>query len=179
MAAVIDTLLVHVRHVNVTVWTSLDINGTKPGIIRLEHSFNVFRFERGLIRLEVAQDDLPLQRFDTEQLTTKPFRQSVLFVDHEVVSKSCDAVMLDVFEEAERIRIRQRAMLSETFAIVSALNVVEASRIAAIVPGKDATFFIDFATESVAATFRKDLIDVLLGMVAPDQLPERLHRSFL
>ena len=127
----------------------------------------------------MAQDDLSLQRFDTEQFTTKTFRQSILFVDHKVVSESCDAVMLNVFKEAEGIWIRQRTVLSETFAIVSALNVVEASRIAAIVPGKDATFFIDFATESVAATFRKDLIDVLLGMVAPDQLPQRLHGCFL
>lgn len=51
--------------------------------------------------------------------------------------------------------MRQRSVLSETFAIVSALNVVEAA--VAILPlcPEDATFFIDLAAESVAATFRK------------------------
>jgi hypothetical protein len=59
VAAVIDTLLVHVGDVNVTVGTSFDINRPKPGIIRLEHSFNVFRFERRLIRLEVLRTTCP------------------------------------------------------------------------------------------------------------------------
>ena len=122
---------------------------------------------------------MPLQWFDTEQLTAKTLRQTVLFVDDEVVSESCDTVMLDVFKEAKGIGIRQGTVLSEAFAIVPSLDIVETASIAAIVPGKDTTFFIDFATEGVAAAFRKDLVDVLFGVVTPDQLPQRLHGCFL
>ena len=105
MAAVVDALFVHVGDVDVTVGARFDIDRAKPRIIGLQDSFDVFRFKRRLLRLEVAQHDLSLQRFDAEQLASKSLRQSVLFVDDEVVSEPRHTVMLDVLEEAERIRI--------------------------------------------------------------------------
>ena len=86
-----------------------------------------------MIGLEAAEHDLALQRLDAEQLTAESLRQSVLFIDDEVVSEPRDAVMLHLFEVAERIRIRQRPVLSETLPVVASLHIVKAACIAAVV----------------------------------------------
>ena len=81
--------------------------------------------------------------------------------------------MFDVFKEAKGIRIGQWSVLSKSFAIVTALHIMEASSIAAIVARIDAALFIDFTAERITSAFREDFIDLLFGMVTPDQLTQR------
>ncbi len=159
MTAVVDALFIHIGDVDVAIRASLDIDRSKPGIIRLEDSFDVRSLKRRLIRLEIAQHHLPLKRFNPEQLASKPLGQSVLFVDDEVVRESCDSVMLDVFEEAKRVRVR-RSVFAKALAIVAALNVVKAASVSAVVAGKDAAFVVDLTAERVASAFREDFVDV-------------------
>lgn len=63
-------------------------------------------------------------------------------------------------------------MLAETFAIVAALHIVKASRIAAVVAGEDSPLVIDFAAERVAAAFCEDFVDTFLRVITPDDLAE-------
>src|SRR5438270_12194541 len=65
-------------------------------------------------------------------------------------------------------------MLFETFLEVSALHVMEAARVAAVVAGEDSTFGIQLAAEGVAAALGKDFEAFGFGMVAPDLLAHGL-----
>src|SRR2546423_840292 len=70
-------------------------------------------------------------------------------------------------------------MLFEAFLQVSTLLIVEAARVAAVVPGEDATFGIDLAAKSIAPAFGKNFEPPGLGMVAPDLLPHGFRDRFV
>src|SRR6188472_1922205 len=69
-------------------------------------------------------------------------------------------------------------MLAKTLLRIAALHVMKAARVASIVPAEDAAFGIDLHAERIAAPFGEDLVFAHSGMIAPDELPERM-RDFL
>ena len=69
-------------------------------------------------------------------------------------------------------------MLVEALLVVAALDVMKATRVAAVVPRKDASLGVDLDAKGVAAPFGEDLISAGLGVIPPDQLPHRVHGLF-
>ena len=70
-------------------------------------------------------------------------------------------------------------MLAEAFLVVAALHVVKAAGVAAVVAGVDAALGVDFHAEGVAAPFGEDFIFLLLGVIPPDELPQRMDRHLV
>src|SRR2546423_570345 len=110
------------------------------------------------------------ERHNAEELASIGRRQATGLVDDEGVAEARQLVALHCLEEAKGVRVGEDAMLLETLAIVAALHVVEAARVAAVVPGVDAAPVIDLDAEGVAASLGEDLETTLLGMIAPDVL---------
>lgn len=101
VAAVIDALFVEIGDIDGAIGAGLDIDGAEPGVVSFEYTFDVFGFEGGLPGTDIAEDDLPLEWFNTEQPTAIAFGQSGFFVDDEGVAEAGDAVVFDVFEESK------------------------------------------------------------------------------
>src|SRR5262245_2117312 len=78
-------------------------------------------------------------------------------------------------EKAESERIGKHAVLLEALAIITALNIVEPARVAAVVAGVEPPQRINFDAESVAAAFSEDFECLLFRMVAPDMLANHLN----
>ena len=75
---------------------------------------------------------------------------------------------------AERKGVRQRPMLAEPFLIISSLNIMKSSSVAAVVTGIDASFGVDLDAEGVAASFGEDFVSSCLGIISPDELAHRV-----
>ncbi len=120
------------------------------------------------------QHHVALQRLHGEKLAAILVGQSVRLVDDERVAEALRLVVLHRLEVAEGVGIGERAVLLEALAIIAALDVVEAARIAAVVAGEDAALLVDLDAEGVAAPFGEDLEALLLGMIAPDVLADHV-----
>ena len=96
--------------------------------------------------------------------------QGVAVVDHERVREPRHVVVRHRLEVAERVRIRQLAVLAEALLQVAALHVVKAAGVAAVVAAEDAALGVDLDAERVAAPFGEDLVLLLLGVIPPDEL---------
>jgi len=75
-----------------------------------------------------------------------------------------------VVEESEGVGVGEGAVLSPGLDVVAALDVVEASVVAPVGAGVEASLVVEDDTEGVAATFGEDFEEVPGGVVAPDGL---------
>src|SRR6476620_21074 len=100
-------------------------------------------------------------------------------MDDERMAEALRLVVGHRFEKAERVWVREDAVLLETLAIVAALHVVKAARIAAVVPREDAAQVIDLDAKRVAAAFGEHFESLLFRMIAPDVLADHRHRRAL
>ena len=87
--------------------------------------------------------------------------------------------MLHVFEEAERIRIRQGPVLLEPLAIIAPLHVMETARVAPVVSRENASVVVDLDAECIPAPFGENFVAPGGGMITPDQLAERVNRRLV
>src|SRR5690606_30766172 len=111
-----------------------------------------------------------------EELAVVSVRIRAAFIDDEAMSEARDGRLVrHLGEVAERVRIRERAVLRESFLKVAALRIVEPARVAAVVAREDAAFRVDLDPERVAATFGEDLVAPRLGVIAPDELAHGAH----
>ena len=167
--------VIPVGDVDRAVGTDLDVHGTEPRVAARHDALNVARLEGRAFGRDVAEDDAPLQRFDAEELSVVALRQRAAVVNDEVVREAFALGAVHVREVTERIRIRELAVFLETFAQIRALHVVEAARVAAVVPGEKPAFVIELHAERVAAAFREHLVTLRLRVIAPDVLALRIH----
>src|SRR5271166_1672327 len=70
-------------------------------------------------------------------------------------------------------------MLGEAFEVITALDVVEATRIAAVIAGVNAAYGVDLQAEGVAAALGKNLVAAGLGVIAPDELAHRVNGGLI
>src|SRR5262245_21954161 len=110
-------------------------------------------------------------RRDAEELAIVPCRQASALIDDEGVREARRAGVLHVRKVTESIGIGERTVLAEALLVVASLDIMKATRVAAVVPAVDAPLAVDLDAESIAAAFREDLVTPLLRMVAPDELP--------
>ncbi len=127
-------------------------------------------------RDDVALDDVAQERRDAEQLAVVVFGQGAAVVDDERVREPRHPVVLHRGEVAEGIRVRERPVLVEPLAVVSPLDVVEPSGVAAVVARVDPPLRVDLDAEGIAAPLGEDLVASRLGVVSPDELAHRVDR---
>src|SRR5262245_43847615 len=114
-----------------------------------------------------------------EKLAAIFFRQRVPVVDRKSMAEAGRVVGLHRFEETKGERIRELAVLLESLAIISALDVVEAACVAAVVAGEDATDAVNLDAPGIAAAFAVNLKLFFLGMISPDVLADHLGEGSL
>ena len=95
---------------------------------------------------------MTLQRPYAEQIAVISGWQGVCLVNDKRMRKPWDLMMGHCGEVAKSVRVGQRTVFAESFLIVASLNVIKASRIAAIVPRVDAPPRVKFHTKRVATS---------------------------
>src|SRR6185295_17179012 len=94
---------------------------------------------------------------------------SAAFVNqHRLREARLVARVRHVFEPAERIRVRERAMLAPVLDAVRSLRVMHAARVAEIGAGENAPFAVELQTESISTAFAKHFEVAIGGIEAPD-----------
>src|SRR4051794_24062194 len=106
-------------------------------------------------------------------------RQPLSLIDDERMAEALGLVVGHCFKKAKRIRVREDAVLLEALAIVTALHVVKATCIAAIVPGEDAAQAINLDAKGVAAAFSEYFESLFFRMITPNVLADHGHRRTL
>src|SRR4051812_25445052 len=102
-------------------------------------------------------------------------RQSTAFIDDEGMAEALRLIVAHRLQETECIGISKCAMLLEAFAVIAALHIMEAARIAAVVPGKNAAQAVDLDAERIAAAFRENLETLLIRLISPNMLADHRH----
>ena len=133
----------------------------------------VERLERRANHRAVAHHHAALQRLHAEDFAEKLFRQTNSLVHDEVVRETRHLIVRHRVEVTKRIRIAERPVLGEALAQVTALHVVEAPCITAVVPGKHPALRVELHPKRVAAALGEHLVAARPGMVAPDVLAHR------
>src|SRR5262249_43242980 len=126
--------------------------------------------------LELRDVQAILQGVDANDLAAQR-RHQVVVVDDELMHESIGvALVRHVFKVAQRVRIRERAVLAPALDVIAALDVVQAAILAPVRAGVDAADVVDGDAEGVAATLGEQLEDVILRVIAPDRLTEKVDR---
>src|SRR5262249_18289035 len=110
----LDVLLVEVSDEDRAVGGRLDVDGPKPRIATFDDRPEIAGLERRAIRLDVREHHASLERLDGEHLAAIGSGKTVGLIDDEGVAEALGLLVLHRLEEAERIRIREDAVLLES-----------------------------------------------------------------
>ncbi len=176
IAVMADLAIVPVGDVERTVGASRDVDRAKPRVRGRDGVADVVGPQGRTIGNNLAHHDVVEQGSHAEEDAPILFGQGVGLVDQKSVRESGHAVVLHGGEVAKGVGVRERSMLVEAFLEIGPLHVVKSPRVASVVSREDASLGVDLHAERVAAPLGKDLVASGFGVIAPDQLPHRVHR---
>ena len=179
ISVVVHLIVVPVAHVNRAVRPGLDVHRTEPTIAALDRMPRVERLERRSNRRAVAHHHTALYRLHAEDFTEILPGQPGALVHDEVVCKARHLVVRHRVEVTKRIRIAQRSVLGEALTQIATLHVVEASRVAAVVPGEHPPLRVKLHAKRIAAALGKHLVTARAGMITPDVLAHGKNLVFI
>ncbi len=165
--------VVPVGYVHTAIRSDCQPHRAEPAVGSLDHRGHVDGAVRRGVGVQFAAPDPVMQGIGRDHIPMIPLRQRAPFVDDERLGKAVGVALVPhVLEEAERIRVRQRAMFAPVLHAVRALRIEHAPRVAVVGAGEHAPFVIHLQREGVAAPLGKDLEHLRGGVIPPYALPE-------